>query len=681
MIRISLSILLLSTFISLKGQHDISGRKHNTVVIAGKRYVIHIVKRGETLFNISKVYDVAYDSITKANPFVIPAALEIGSALKIPYNEPIVPAEPKKTQVVLPFEDSLPIHIVKPGETVFRISLLYNIKPADIFALNPGSDISIQPGQKLKLPKHADDEIVEIEHDADYIYHTVQDNENLSNIAQRYGLKLKILQKLNPKVDANKLETNSKIKIPKHKVEVQTGISIQPDTSTWHYHLVKPKETLFGLSKLYEITQTEIKKYNPALNERELLSGEVLKLPVMVSKPETTSPIVEIAKDTAIQGKAISTNKCLPNPKNDKIRIGLILPFYTNVNDTIAQTGTFTQVFSRSKQFIEFYQGLLLALKDLKENKLVAELYVFDSQNDQGVVQEICNSREFKELDLIIGPAFSRNIEIVSSEAKKYNIPIVSPLSTDETFLNDYENAFMVSPSQKVQEEESIRFISSLKSNNYVVVFDGNQYDSTYIPKLKQQIFSQFTPSTIHNLKYTEFAYFKGGETQLLELFSTNDTTVIIIPSNDQAFVSDIVARLNTLTSQRNLILFGQPRWSRFENIKLEFFHNLNTHLFALSFPKYSEPQVVEFISKYRAFYNTEPQPRAYEGYDITKYFVEAIQKFGKDFRYCLDEHHPNLLHMQFLLRQLKSGSGYINHHLFLVHYQSNFERSVITIE
>ena len=57
----------------------------------------------------------------------------------------------------------------------------------------------------------------------------------------------------------------------------------------------------------------------------------------------------------------------------------------------------------------------------------MAELHVFDTQNSQYVVRQICNSEDFKNLDLIIGPAFSKNIEIVSQEAKKYNIPIVSP--------------------------------------------------------------------------------------------------------------------------------------------------------------------------------------------------------------------------------------------------------------
>ena len=59
----------------------------------------------------------------------------------------------------------------------------------------------------------------------------------------------------------------------------------------------------------------------------------------------------------------------------------------------------------------------------------------------------------------------------------------------------------MVSPSQKIQDDESIKHINDIKSDSYVVIFDGNQYDSTYIPALKQHIFNKYTPETIGKLK------------------------------------------------------------------------------------------------------------------------------------------------------------------------------------
>ncbi|HOG20529.1 MAG TPA: hypothetical protein PKW37_08825, partial [Salinivirgaceae bacterium] len=105
-----------------------------------------------------------------------------------------------------------------------------------------------------------------------------------------------------------------------------------------------------------------------------------------------------------------------------------------------------------------------------------------------------------------------------------------------------------------------------------------------------------------------------------------------------------------------------------------------NTHLFSLSYCDYTNENVINFVRQYRTFYNTEPSNRAFEGYDIAKYFIEAVHRYGKDFRCCLDKYKPELLHMFFDMKQTKSGTGYANHHLYMIHYMKNFERSIKTI-
>ncbi|HPW67169.1 MAG TPA: LysM domain-containing protein, partial [Salinivirgaceae bacterium] len=137
----SIVIIFLLSVAYCYAQEQPTGRQ-NRVVISGKSYIIHIVKRGETLYNISKIYDIPYDSLTAANPLVLPTSLEIGYALKIPCFE-----ADKKT--VTETKDSIPpYHIVQKGENIYRISLKYNIKPNDIYKLNPGSEVSISVGQK-----------------------------------------------------------------------------------------------------------------------------------------------------------------------------------------------------------------------------------------------------------------------------------------------------------------------------------------------------------------------------------------------------------------------------------------------------------------------------------------------------------------------------------------------------
>ncbi|MDD2563035.1 MAG: LysM peptidoglycan-binding domain-containing protein [Salinivirgaceae bacterium] len=680
MFRIVFTILLATVVLYGNSQNTTKSKeRYNVVIIAGNKYIIHIVKKGETLFNISKRYDTPYDSVIKANPFIIPTSLEIGAAVKIPYT----PSEEKPDEPPHTTQDSTnsPLyHIVKPGETVFRIALLYGIKPNDIFKINPGSEETIHPNQRLRIPSHIKSDVSEIKQDNDFIYHTTINNETSEDIANKYGVKSKFIKKANPSIEID-IADGTTIKIPKNKVDIVSELPVKLDTASFHYHMVKPQETLYGLGGLYKISIDEIKNQNPALKERELLAGEIIKLSLATITIPPLPEITSIEKDSVIVPQIDVPCPCIEKKFEGIMKVGLIMPFFTNINDTLLQTGNLPKVYARSTQFVEFYQGLLIALEDLKDQGLSIELFVFDSKNDTLEVDNIAQSLEFRNLDLLIGPAYSKHIAYITEEAKKYNIPIVSPFSVEEGFLLDYENAFMVSPSQKIQETESTRFLTTLKSDSFIVIFDGNQYDSTYIPILKSKIFERYTPETIEDLRYTEFAYYKGEESKLIELFIKQDTTVVIIPSSDKAFVSDIVARLNTLTAQQTIVLFGQPRWTRFENIKLEFFHNLNTHLYSLSYVDYSNKNIIEFVRKYRYYFDTEPKSRAFEGYDIAKFFIEALSKYSHDFRFCFENYSPNLLHMDLRMKQLNPKSGYINNNMYLLHFNQNYKINTISIK
>ena len=114
----SIVIIFLLSVACCYAQAQPAGRQNR--VISGKSYIIHIVKRGETLYNISKTYNIPYDSLTAANPLVLPTSLEIGSALKIPCLE----ADKTASEI----KDSIPLyHVVQKGENIYRISLKYNL--------------------------------------------------------------------------------------------------------------------------------------------------------------------------------------------------------------------------------------------------------------------------------------------------------------------------------------------------------------------------------------------------------------------------------------------------------------------------------------------------------------------------------------------------------------------------
>ena len=117
-------LLFLVTFNSCAQQYADIGEKE------GKKYYIHKVEEGQSLYQISKTYDISIDEL-KANNSALNAGLQMGQNLWVPVRYDEI------------------IHIVQRRETLYGISKRYS-KPIDsIVAHNPHIIDGLNKGQEL----------------------------------------------------------------------------------------------------------------------------------------------------------------------------------------------------------------------------------------------------------------------------------------------------------------------------------------------------------------------------------------------------------------------------------------------------------------------------------------------------------------------------------------------------
>ncbi len=155
------------------------------VFINGKKYYVHTVKSGETLYSIAKAYKVDEKVIKEHNPNVADG-LRIDQTVKIPVPEQVradARAERKRKREFLS-------HKIKAGETLYAIARDYNISVATLREDNPSVDPrSLTIGDALWIRKaeigssseeEAQDEMAEYADnlnkaaDNGYKYHVVQ---------------------------------------------------------------------------------------------------------------------------------------------------------------------------------------------------------------------------------------------------------------------------------------------------------------------------------------------------------------------------------------------------------------------------------------------------------------------------------------------------------------------------
>jgi len=122
-------------------------RSSEKVIIGGKIYYIHIVKKGETLYSISKAYGVSEKVISQENPVLV-TGLQPDMVLKIPYVEKREKGSaPEKTG------EKYILHTMKEGETLYSLSRQFHVSVDEILKLNPGLKVDDIPlGAEVRIP-------------------------------------------------------------------------------------------------------------------------------------------------------------------------------------------------------------------------------------------------------------------------------------------------------------------------------------------------------------------------------------------------------------------------------------------------------------------------------------------------------------------------------------------------
>jgi membrane-bound lytic murein transglycosylase D len=116
------------------------------------KYYIHTIRSGDTLSALSRHYEVSVAQIQEMNAGLEPRSMRIGGRVVIPALKEIGPytGEPRRSGESLVFDGT---HLVKKGETLWSISLAYEVDPETLAeANNMNLNDTLREGRSLKTP-------------------------------------------------------------------------------------------------------------------------------------------------------------------------------------------------------------------------------------------------------------------------------------------------------------------------------------------------------------------------------------------------------------------------------------------------------------------------------------------------------------------------------------------------
>lgn len=164
----------------------------------------HVVKKGETVYSISKKYNVPLEAIYAAYPNA-KYGVKAGEILEFQQSPALV-------------NDKYLYYVIKPGDTLFSVAHRYNSSVESILASNPGvseSNFRIGDTVRIKLNSGADKyhtELVEEERIASIDSYKAQKNDTWKSISKKTGVDIETLKEANE--DIARPEKNEIINVP-----------------------------------------------------------------------------------------------------------------------------------------------------------------------------------------------------------------------------------------------------------------------------------------------------------------------------------------------------------------------------------------------------------------------------------------------------------------------------------
>ena len=608
--------------------------------INGVEYYVYTVEASEGLYRISKKFNVLQADIYKANPGIT-EAIKAGQTLYIPVNK----GNGSKSMQKSSYQKKIIEHKVLAKQTLYSISKMYGVEQSDIVGMNPeiqGNTIKI--GQTLKIPisnmtkGEEQERVINQINDTQspptsntsnrnvkkkYVTYEVKNKkETLYSISKQFGVSINEIIEANPYAqDGIKKGDILQIPIDEKNIPKTSGNEL--------YHLVQPKETIYGICKQYNISKEDLFRRNPRLQTEGLKYGDT----IFIASAEKT------LGDTT-------------DGNTRTYKIAYLLPFSIGENERNVNI----------ERFIDFYRGSLIAMEDIKTSGVSLEVYTFDTQLGTSKTQEIVKSKLPKDIDLIIGPAYPEQISQVASFAKKNNIVQVVPFTSHISNSDRYAQQYQFNPvPNDLDKIVAANIFNKFKDNNIYMVYFSNEENEQSFYTLPEQLERLMK---LKSVRYVKLNINDISKDKIASIANNNKHNLMVIrqcqTSDFQSLIDmfDNNTRNITFVTEHNIFDYAQKD----KSLKNKDF---------VSYSLFNTAPTNKYISSYNNYFPTRSKAQStpnYDllGYDITLYFCKALQP-NKQLIFPQD-----IALQQSTFNFTKQNNAFLNTGCFIYHLKNN---------
>lgn len=519
--------------------------------------------------------------------------------------------------------------------------------------------------------------------------HVVKERQTLYSICKVYGVSESILREYNAGKLDNGLKTGSVLMIPVlqerkpvNKVAVEKPQPLHESDTTesevrYINHRVRWYDSLAMIALKYKISQEDIMRINN-LESRTLVVNQILKIPAdnyteSLSEDIDQSVIFDVAEQAFEEDTLISifnggivaddtTGEEVDEATEEVMDVQRdhFIPFSGSANIAL-MLPIAAKSSSPSSNFLDFYAGVMMGLNEIKEEGISVKMNVIDMA-DYDNMDAMLADNPLENYDFVIGNFNADNINVAAGYCDQYRVPLISPLDQkieQQAYNHPYLIHVPVSGSTQIRNTiQSMDYTAS--QDNVVVIYETGGESGAYFTSLCSMLDSLEVP-------YRKLSYgISGGrgiQGSIQNLLDSSKENHIFIASEKESFASDAMRNVSLIGHGSRYRITGHTshKVRNFESIDPSFFNDAHMQFCLGYFVDYSDETTRQFVRQYRALYNCEPGPFAFQGHDVIVYFVRALQEYGSRMIYGIEDYPMDLIQLKFKFGRRGEHSGMFN--------------------
>ncbi len=354
-----------------------------------------------------------------------------------------------------------------------------------------------------------------------------------------------------------------------------------------------------------------------------------------------------------------------PKTVYGQVNVSFMMPMYGEQNIDLNVTDKKSQL---RKIITDFYMGSITAIQDLRSKGLVVNYHVYDTKNSISTIKQLTNDPFIQESDIIIGPFFFNNAEHVAKHFK--DKIVVSPIYSKSQRANNSKNLIKTGINPKELNNKLTDYLTTHHTNQKVILITNYSAASKAAVierglRAKGIAFTKILPSA--NKKDANQIYV--NKEQMTEAISETVPNWVILISDNEIVMSDVISTYGVLASRAKITLFTNREIDEFNHININYLTKLKWSFPVLELSGLDNPRTTAFSKKYNNLYNDLPSKHAYAGYDITYDILN---------RYSTQDFYENLKNnysegMSRVFDYEKSFRDYENKGVFMVEMNDNY--------